>query len=295
MCNILFHKATGLTFAVAFLLASGLGGCGDEVGDIRNLNGGRIEVIGHGGNGFLTITNPTIENSAASIDRALDAEGADGVEVDVRFTSDGVPVLFHDREMSEDTTCHGCISTTTAAELRSCSFRDGVIGNPNGQDSILSLESLVQKLKRRRPLRQLHLDLKVLDECSPTLPGGALGYVGKMEELIRRHEAYGWIVFKTGTLSLAAEMKRLNPKVKVLLANHDFSTVFKHAVRLGLFGIILEQNRISKAQVAQAHAKGLWVVVYGVKSRVGAVSAVNLWPDSIHTDRIRILRAVLNP
>lgn len=48
-------------------------------------------IIGHRG----AVATDSPENTLASVDRAL-REGADGVEVDVRLTADGVPVCHHD-------------------------------------------------------------------------------------------------------------------------------------------------------------------------------------------------------
>ncbi len=48
-------------------------------------------IIGHRG----AVANDSPENTLASVDRAL-REGADGVEIDVRLTADGVPVCHHD-------------------------------------------------------------------------------------------------------------------------------------------------------------------------------------------------------
>jgi glycerophosphoryl diester phosphodiesterase len=56
----------------------------------------RVVVLGHrGGRG----EGWPAENSLAAFHRALD-EGADGVELDVRLTSDGVPIVLHDTTLS---------------------------------------------------------------------------------------------------------------------------------------------------------------------------------------------------
>jgi glycerophosphoryl diester phosphodiesterase len=55
---------------------------------------GRVLIIGH--RGAVAPDHP--ENTLAAVDRAL-RQGADGVEVDVRLTADGVPVCHHDPGM----------------------------------------------------------------------------------------------------------------------------------------------------------------------------------------------------
>ena len=68
-------------------------------------------IIGHRG---ARATAP--ENTLAGLRRAA-ALGARWVEVDVRLTADGVPVLLHDATLERTTTGHGPLAATTLAEL----------------------------------------------------------------------------------------------------------------------------------------------------------------------------------
>ena len=56
------------------------------------------------------------ENTLAAFRRAL-ADGADGVECDVRLARDGVPVLFHDAGLHRTTLREGKLSNLTSGEL----------------------------------------------------------------------------------------------------------------------------------------------------------------------------------
>jgi glycerophosphoryl diester phosphodiesterase len=56
------------------------------------------------------------ENTIAAFDRGL-AAGADGLELDVHLSSDGVPVVFHDGTLERTTNVSGRIDGRTAAEL----------------------------------------------------------------------------------------------------------------------------------------------------------------------------------
>ena len=58
------------------------------------------------------------ENSIDAIEASL-AAGADGVEIDVRLSSDGTVVLMHDPDVARTTGGHGHVAEMTAAELRS--------------------------------------------------------------------------------------------------------------------------------------------------------------------------------
>jgi glycerophosphoryl diester phosphodiesterase len=72
------------------------------------------EVIAHRG-GYESTPESTIAAIAHSI-RA----GADGVEFDIRFTKDGVPVLMHDTTVTRTTNCRGFVDSFTYRELERC-------------------------------------------------------------------------------------------------------------------------------------------------------------------------------
>src|SRR5215510_8689194 len=56
------------------------------------------------------------ENTIAAFDNGL-ALGADGLELDVRFSRDGVVVVHHDRTLDRMTTLTGPVAGRTAVEL----------------------------------------------------------------------------------------------------------------------------------------------------------------------------------
>jgi glycerophosphoryl diester phosphodiesterase len=56
------------------------------------------------------------ENTVAAFDRGLDA-GADGLEIDVHLSRDGLAVVHHDRLLDRTTRAKGPIGQRTAAEL----------------------------------------------------------------------------------------------------------------------------------------------------------------------------------
>src|SRR6195256_4622602 len=57
------------------------------------------------------------ENTMAAFDNGL-ALGADGLELDVRLSRDGVAVVHHDRTLDRTTTLRGPLAARAADELR---------------------------------------------------------------------------------------------------------------------------------------------------------------------------------
>jgi glycerophosphoryl diester phosphodiesterase len=68
------------------------------------------------------------ENTLAAFDRGL-AAGADGLELDVHLSSDGVPVVHHDATLDRTTSASGPVCALSAADLArvdaGCRFNDG--------------------------------------------------------------------------------------------------------------------------------------------------------------------------
>ncbi len=86
------------------------------------------------------------EHTLAAYDLAL-KEGADGVECDVRLTSDGHLVCVHDRRLERTSTGAGLVSTMTLAQLRELEFgawhRSWRPDGTHGDTGLLTLDALV--------------------------------------------------------------------------------------------------------------------------------------------------------
>ncbi|NBD22250.1 DNRLRE domain-containing protein [Paenibacillus glycinis] len=103
------------------------GGTGDQIiRDFLDPNG-RVLVVAHRGNWL----NGMPENGLNSI-RASIEEGVDMVELDIRTTSDGVPVLMHDDSVNRTTNGSGNVGSLTLAQIKQLCLRNsnGTISNP---------------------------------------------------------------------------------------------------------------------------------------------------------------------
>jgi len=93
----------------------------------------RIQIIGHrGGNDF----GP--EHAMSTMQHSIDV-GAGAIEIDVRFTSDNVPVLMHDWTLDRTTDCAGPVNAITLADLHAQCRLDGVPEQVATLDQALAL------------------------------------------------------------------------------------------------------------------------------------------------------------
>ncbi len=72
----------------------------------------RFEIVAHRG-----IANEAPENTLASFERAIEL-GADAVEMDVRLTSDKVPIIYHYFMLETNTSFSGAIFNYSWSQLR---------------------------------------------------------------------------------------------------------------------------------------------------------------------------------
>lgn len=118
-----------------------------KIAERRN---GPVVMVHRGANSFAP--ENTLEAYAAAMDY-----GADGCEIDIRRTADGVLVLFHDDMLENLTTGFGAVNQLTYYELL-CLERRSVYGTATRETRIPTFASLLALARQRAML--LHLDIK---------------------------------------------------------------------------------------------------------------------------------------
>jgi glycerophosphoryl diester phosphodiesterase len=102
------------------------------------------------------------ENTVAAFDLGL-AAGADGLELDVHASADGVPVVIHDATLDRTTGASGPVSSKTVAELArvdaGCRFADGA-GRRPFEGRGIGVPTLAEVLARYRAV-PIIIELKV--------------------------------------------------------------------------------------------------------------------------------------
>lgn len=172
----------------------------------ERLAGDRPLIIGHRGAAAVAP-----ENTIASFKRAL-ADGAQGVEFDVRLASDSVPVVIHDADLRRTGLRNEKIASLSSSALASIDV--GTWFNRRfparardeyRQATIPTLRDVFDYFSGRESL--LYVEMKCVAEESRAI---ALEVV----KLVREYEIDERVVVESFTLAAIAEVKCLAPEIR---------------------------------------------------------------------------------
>jgi glycerophosphoryl diester phosphodiesterase len=194
------------------------------------------------------------ENSIAALEAALGVPGCDGVEFDVRLSSDGVPVLLHDETLQRVQGRSEPVDQVPARQLED-------LGVPTLADA---LHAIPHRSAINVDLKGLHDRTVVEVLASGRGPGLVNGVVSS---------------FEPETLERVAGLAPAWPR---WLNAHDLSAATIHrAAQLECQAVSVDFHAIDHGSVAAARAAGLevaaWTVrrrtTYGRLQRLGVIAA----------------------
>ena len=126
---------------------------------------GRFFVVAHRG-GCRTIDACGASENSVEVIRLAESLGADAVEIDVRLTRDGVPILYHDDafgpRLTNGTYCRGAVDEFDLVHVRALCELEG--GEP-----VPTLEEALRAVLDDTGLRGVWLDVKAPDAIAPAL------------------------------------------------------------------------------------------------------------------------------
>ncbi len=208
------------------------------------------------------------ENSREGIATAA-AQGADAVEVDLRLSRDGVPVLCHDPLTLRTTGWPWVVAWTRAARLTSLRLRDSTETLPSFADALAVLPD------------GLDLAVDVKDGASMA---AAVAVLDETDLLARAR------LWSTHPEAIAAARRRAPANERAWL--HDTRTVaaalgyVRRASEVGATAISVTDVSLTPEVVRAGHDLGLtvnsWVRTRAVQERV-----LDCGPDTVVTDWVR--------
>ncbi|GAB4516851.1 MAG: hypothetical protein Kow0047_28700 [Anaerolineae bacterium] len=137
------------------------------------------------------------ENTLTAFRRAIEL-GADAVELDVRLSADGVPVVIHDAELLQSGGNKRRVRDLTVGELQSVDV--------GGGEHIPTLAEVIDALRGEVAL---YIELK--DENTPAA----------VLDVLREKDYLGWCFLGSFRPDLVAEVKRLEPNARTAILFKD--------------------------------------------------------------------------
>ena len=222
------------------------------------------------------------ENSRAAIIQAL-ALGFSTIELDIRVSRDGVPVLLHDPTLDRTTNTTGPATALTAAELARLDAGSWHHPRFSGEPVITLAEALELSDRRAR----LNVDIKTPTAIPPVL------------DLVQRSGRQDSVVITGCAAPWAAKVRHLDPEINLLLNHSPNSDGSDHAsppleaaaiaaaVQVGAIGMNLNHRDVTDEFRRAAHDAGLQVWTYTIDNehryRTLAARGVDYitsnWPD----------------
>lgn len=231
-----------------------------------------MEIIGHRGRP----TADTPENTVASVEAAL-ADGADGVEIDVRLTADGVAVCCHDPDLERMAGVRRGLRGLTSAELAAVRVQG---------HAVPTLAAVTDTFPTDRTLV---LDLK------PEHRRAAL--TGAVGAALDGRPSGRWVLssFDTQVLDTCAQLLPDVPRARILAADEPFSSALANSLRRGDSALHVPLRTVFAAPdlVQVAHGHGLVVRVWTVNRPVDARLLTVLAVDGAISDVPAVVRPVV--
>ncbi len=219
------------------------------------------------------------ENTLAGVRAAL-ALGADAIEIDVRCTRDGTPVLLHDSTVDRTTDGEGEIAALSLRQARRLRFDSGQGLAAGEGERIPTLREVLREVAGRA--------LLVL-EVKPA------GIEEELLAVVRRARALDWCSVHSFLPRVVERVRRQEPRMPCSLLTDgrrvvDWGQLFAFALSLGAQGVAVHHGVVTPELVRGAHLRELRCSTWTVNRRddVRRVAAAGV--DAItsdYPDRVR--------
>lgn len=220
------------------------------------------------------------ENSLAAFAAAI-AGGADELELDVRLTADGVPVVLHDADVDRVTDLRGPVVEHAWADLAKAGVRapDGSLVPRMG------LARLDDAVRLFAPHVGLNVHVKVADPRA----------IAPIAEAATRHpERLIYVAGAEDVLALALDRHPETPRF-CLARQRDPEALLARALEFRCAGLQYVTGRFDAAATAEARRHGLRCNLFFADTVDDARAAIAAGIDGVLTNDVGVVRSAVGP
>ena len=215
------------------------------------------------------------ENTMAAFKRAM-VLGADGIELDVRLTRDGVPVVIHDASLRRTGLREGAIARMTSTELADVDVgtwftraHPALQKNDFSDERIPTLDNVLDLFANAGPYKDLLIYVEIKADREKALRPDLISSVA---DLIIRRKMVKRVVVVSFELSVIESIKRFDASIragalfspKQTVALKTSRNIIAAAIDAGADEILLHKLIARPRLVDRAHQQSLPVLVWTV-------------------------------
>ncbi|MEX2247868.1 MAG: glycerophosphodiester phosphodiesterase family protein [Dehalococcoidia bacterium] len=223
------------------------------------------------------------ENTLAGIQRAI-ALGADAIEIDVHCTSDGVPILLHDKTVDRTTDGSGDVHGMTLDVVRAldAGARQFV---PQFQGERIPTLAEVLALTKDRVLLQIEIKQAEIEE--------------QIAAVVRDADAIPSCETHSFWPQNVERMRKVEPRMAAALLTDgrsivDWDEFFSFALSLGAQGVSVHYASATPERVRQGQLRSLTFMVWTVDDEADMARMAAAGADSICSDFPDVVRRVVD-
>jgi len=221
------------------------------------------------------------ENTLPAFQKAIE-QGADAIELDVRCTKDGIPIVCHDATINRTSNGKGYLHNMTLDELKSYRFFH-TFKKRYPQVTIPTLEEVLLFLRTENIT--LHLEIKQGPHIDRTIEQ-------KIVSLIYKYDFEERCIYSSFDHYSLVRVHKLDPRAKLgFLLHMNLIDVFSYVKRANVpvYSLHVHHFYITKEIVEEAHNRAMKVNGYTVNNRALAKKYEELQIDGLITDDPLIL------
>ena len=206
--------------------------------------------------------------------------GADGTEMDIHMTKDSVLVICHSGNLQETTFCSGYIKDMNWAEMSNCEVKSNFFKN----SKLLSLEEFIEKIPNPKDYI-FTWDTKLSDFN--------MEYYGVFSRAIvntiNKYDLNEQVFIENPFADFLEQIQIRKNNAHLFVLADNFEIGLEQVKQHHLFGVSMHNNKVTAAQVKEAHNNYIYVTIYGVLTEKENYAAVEKCPDFMQTDDINYL------
>lgn len=214
------------------------------------------------------------ENTIIAFEAAMRSV-ADGIELDVQLSKDGVPVVIHDETLERLSNYSGYVKDYNLQELKKIDIGSW-FDKKYGKETIPTLEEYLFLVKEWSGITNIELKNSIVDYP---------GMEEKVSELLKKTKLEDKVLISGFNWASLEKFKAISPNVKIgVLYNKGAAITTSECIKLGAYSVHPNQNDVTAELVRNFAEIRIPVITYTVNSKERLMELVKMGVSGIFTD-----------